>query len=106
MRLDTLGALLPGVPFAELAWRAPGVLTLSRPELAARLAALRFALANRYAASRRFEPALAQLIEIVRQRRQFKDDSARKLMLSIFDLARAEADLVARYRRELSSALH
>ena len=66
----------------------------------------RFALANRYAASRRFEPALAQLIEIVRQRRQFKDDSARKLMLSIFDLARDEADLVARYRRELSSALH
>ena len=35
---------MPGVPFAELAWRAPGVLQLSRPELAARLAALRFAL--------------------------------------------------------------
>jgi hypothetical protein len=43
-RLDALGALLPGVDFAELAWRAPGVLRLSRAETASAVTALRFAL--------------------------------------------------------------
>jgi hypothetical protein len=39
-----LGTLLPGVSFAQLAWRAPGVLRLSRADAAARLTSLRFAL--------------------------------------------------------------
>jgi hypothetical protein len=43
-QLDTLGTLLPGVSFAQLAWRAPNVLRLSRADAAARLTALRFAL--------------------------------------------------------------
>jgi hypothetical protein len=43
-QLDTLGTLLPGVSFAQLAWRAPNVLRLSRADAAACLTALRFAL--------------------------------------------------------------
>ena len=43
-RLESLGALLPGVPFAQLAWRAPAVLRLCRATLASRLLELRAAL--------------------------------------------------------------
>ena len=43
-RLQLLSELLPGGDAAELAWREPDVLLLSRAELACRLAALRSAL--------------------------------------------------------------
>ena len=52
-----------------------------------------------------FEPALQQLIEIVRRDRKFGDDAGRKTMLEIFSLLGAGHPLVDRYRRLLSAAL-
>jgi putative thioredoxin len=66
----------------------------------------RLALARHHAHARVFEPALQQLIEIVRRDRKFGDDAGRKMMIEIFNLLGAGDPLVARYRRELSSALY
>ncbi len=66
----------------------------------------RLELARHHAHARAFEPALQQLIEIVRRDRKFGDDAGRKLMIEIFNLLGAGDPLVARFRRELSSALY
>lgn len=66
----------------------------------------RLDLANYYASQRRFEPALEQLLEIIRRDRKFGDDIARKTMLSVFALMGGEEDLITRYRRLLASALY
>ncbi len=52
-----------------------------------------------------FRPALEQLLEVVRQDRQFGDDVGRRKMLVVFDMAAADPDLVTEYRRRLSSVL-
>jgi putative thioredoxin len=84
----------------------------SRQALEARIAAnegdleARLQLAQRLIAERQFEPALEQLLAIVERDRSFGDDIARKTMLSVFELATGQPDLVARYRRRLSAALH
>ncbi len=57
-------------------------------------------------AQQRYEPALEQLLEIIRRDRSFGDDAGRKTMLAIFDLLRNENELVSRYRRLLASTLH
>jgi putative thioredoxin len=66
----------------------------------------RLELARHHAHAKAFEPALQQLIEIVRRDRKFGDDAGRKTMIEIFNLLGAGDPLVARYRRELSSALY
>jgi putative thioredoxin len=66
----------------------------------------RLDLANRLVAARRFEPALAQLIEIVEQDRNFQGDIVRKTMLAVFDLAADQRELVSAYRRRLAAALN
>jgi putative thioredoxin len=66
----------------------------------------RMTLANLLVSRNRYEPALEQLLEIVRRDRGFGDDAGRKAMLRVFDLLGAGNALVSRYRRELASALH
>jgi putative thioredoxin len=66
----------------------------------------RLALANAFIARRAYEPALEQLLEIVKRDRAFRDDVGRKTMLSVFDLASHQAELVAEWRRKLSALLH
>ncbi len=53
-----------------------------------------------------YESALALLLEIVRHDRRFRDDAARKMMLTIFTLLGGKGDLVKRYRSQLSMALN
>jgi putative thioredoxin len=53
-----------------------------------------------------YEPALAQLLEIVRRDRKFGDDVGRKTMVEVFNLLGGQGDLVSTYRRLLSSALY
>jgi len=53
-----------------------------------------------------YESALALLLEIVRHDRRFRDDAARKTMLTIFTLLGGKGDLVKRYRNQLSMALN
>ena len=49
--------------------------------------------------------ALEQLLEVVKQDRQFGDDIGRRKMLTVFEMAAADPDLVTEYRNRLSSVL-
>jgi len=53
-----------------------------------------------------FRPALEQLLEIVRRDRRFGDDIGRRKMLTVFEMAAAEPDLVDDFRSRLSSVLY
>lgn len=81
-------------------------------ELEAKLAAnpddlpSRLALGERMVADKRFEPALAALLEVVRKDRGALRTSARKLMVEVFNLAEDRAGLVSEYRKLLAGALY
>jgi putative thioredoxin len=81
-------------------------------ELEAKLAAnpddlpSRLALGERLIAGKRYEPALAALLEVVRRDRGALRTSARKLMVEIFNLAEDQAGLVSEYRKLLAGALY
>jgi len=66
----------------------------------------RLALAQWHIARREFEPALAQLLEVVERDRAFADDVGRRTMLAVFDLASQHPQLVSTYRRRLAAALN
>jgi putative thioredoxin len=66
----------------------------------------RFALANRLIAGRDYDGALEHLFAIVTRDRKFMDDVGRKTMLSVFDLAAHQPEVVSRWRRRLSSAMN
>jgi putative thioredoxin len=68
--------------------------------------AARLELANALVARGEFAPALEHLLAIVERDRAFGDDIGRKTMLAVFDLAAAERDLVAHWRRRLAAALN
>ncbi len=53
-----------------------------------------------------YEPALDQLLEIVRRERKFRDDAARKAVLAIFNILGGQGEIVTRYRKRLSMALN
>jgi putative thioredoxin len=65
----------------------------------------RLQLAKLWVASGNFEPAMQQLLEIVRRDRSFGDDIGRKTLLDVFNLL-GGGELVSRYRRQLASALN
>ncbi|MGP1676698.1 MAG: tetratricopeptide repeat protein [Burkholderiales bacterium] len=81
-------------------------------ELEAKLAAnpddlpSRLALGERLVADKRYEPALAALLEVVRRDRGALRTSARKLMVDVFNLAEDQPGLVSEYRRLLAGALY
>ncbi|WP_322058672.1 thioredoxin [Paraburkholderia sp. J63] len=66
----------------------------------------RFDLASALIARRKYAGALEQLLEIVKRDRAFRDDIGRKTMLSVFDLASHQPQLVSEWRRKLSAALN
>jgi putative thioredoxin len=66
----------------------------------------RFDLAQMLIAHRLYEGALEQLLEIVQRDRAFKDDVGRKTMVSVFELASDQPNLIAAWRRKLSAALY
>jgi putative thioredoxin len=66
----------------------------------------RLDLANALLARREYEAALEQLLAIVERDRAYGDDIGRRLMLSVFDLAAGQPQLVSSYRRRLASALN
>ncbi len=68
--------------------------------------AARLELARHQVRAQAFEPALEQLLEIIRRDRKFGDDAGRRTMLEIFHLLGANSELVAKYRRMLASALY
>ena len=66
----------------------------------------RLDLAELKIAQREFRAALEQLLEIVRRDRGFGDDVGRRKMLSVFDMAASDAELVSDYRSRLSTVLY
>lgn len=81
-------------------------------ELLGRLAAnpadlqARLELAEYYIEYKEWPQALEHLLEIVRRDRTFGEDIGRKRMIQVFDLAGAQPQLVAEWRRRLGSALN
>jgi putative thioredoxin len=65
----------------------------------------RLELAELHIAQRRFPPALENLLEIVRRDRKFHNDIARLKMLTVFEMAADQPDLVGEYRAKLSRIL-
>jgi putative thioredoxin len=65
----------------------------------------RFDLASAFIARRKYEGALEHLLAIVQRDRAFRDDIGRKTMLSVFDLAAHQPELVSQWRRKLSAVL-
>ncbi len=86
-----------GTDLATLARQAAAV----PPDCAAKLA-----YARALAASGDYEPALEQLLAIVRTDRKFGDDVGRKMMLTVFAALPGDSDIVRRYRRELAGVLN
>jgi putative thioredoxin len=84
----------------------------SEAELLAKLAAdpgdheARLALATFYAGQRRYAQAMDGLLEIVRREKNWRDGEARKQLVTLFNIAASEPELVAQYRRKLASTLH
>ncbi|MFT0173119.1 thioredoxin [Paraburkholderia mimosarum] len=66
----------------------------------------RFDLANALIARHKYAGALEHLLEIVKRDRAFRDDVGRKTMLSVFDLAAHQPQLVSEWRRKLSATLN
>ncbi|MCP3707375.1 thioredoxin [Paraburkholderia sp. CNPSo 3274] len=66
----------------------------------------RFDLASALIARHKYAGALEHLLEIVKRDRAFRDDVGRKTMLSVFDLAAHQPQLVSEWRRKLSAALN
>ncbi|WP_028216073.1 thioredoxin [Paraburkholderia oxyphila] len=66
----------------------------------------RFDLASALIARRKYAAALEHLLEIVKRDRTFRDDIGRKTMLSVFDLAAHQPQLVSEWRRKLSATLN
>ena len=68
--------------------------------------AARYELAAQFVLHQQFAPALDQLLEIVRTDRKFRDDAARKAMISVFSLLGGSGEIVTEYRRKRSMALN
>ncbi|MFM0735873.1 thioredoxin [Paraburkholderia xenovorans] len=66
----------------------------------------RFDLASALIARLKYEGALEHLLAIVQRDRTFRDDIGRKTMLSVFDLASHQPQLVSQWRRKLSALLY
>ena len=66
----------------------------------------RLDLANLQVARHEFDAALQQLLAIVERDRGFGDDIGRRTMLSVFELAADQPQIVSQFRRRLSAALN
>lgn len=98
--------LLAQIEFRREA-EACGGLANCRDELAANPdnAAARYGVAMALAAEGHYEDALRHLLAIVKHNRVFRDDAARRAMLSVFNILGEESRLVQEYRSKLAMAI-
>lgn len=100
-------ATMVRLEFAELAAESPPAEELERAiENDPKDCESRYRLSALLIGQGEHEAALEQLLEILRIDRTFRDDGARKALLSAFELLGSDHPLVARYRARLSSLLY
>ncbi|UDM51321.1 thioredoxin [Cupriavidus sp. MP-37] len=101
------GALRTRIEAMENAAGLPDAATLaSRIDADPRDLAARLDLARLMIAQQQYEPALEQLLAIVRTDRGFEDDIGRRTMLSVFEMLADRPEVVSRWRRQLSTSLN
>ena len=66
----------------------------------------RLDLANYYIGVEQYQDAFEQLLEIVRQDKNFQDEAGRKTMLSLFTVLGNQNELVRQYRKQLAALLN
>ncbi len=66
----------------------------------------RLELSARRVLEQDYEAAMEQLLEVMRHNKRYRDDVARKSMLSIFELLGREDPLVVRYRSQMATAIN
>ncbi|SPA37982.1 putative THIOREDOXIN PROTEIN [Cupriavidus taiwanensis] len=104
---DGYGALRTRIDAMENAAGLPDAATLAgRIDADPRDLAARLDLARLMIAQQQYEPALEQLLAIVRADRGFEDDIGRRTMLSVFEMLADRPEVVSRWRRQLSTSLN
>jgi putative thioredoxin len=102
-----LEALQQGIAFARQGGEGPG-----EKELKEKLTRdpadhdTRAALAALYAGRKRYGEAMAELLEITRKQKDWKEGEAKRQLLALFSLAADQPELVSEYRKKLASALY
>lgn len=66
----------------------------------------RFELSQHFVMQQKYEEAMKQLLEIIRQDRNFNDGEARKTMIRVFELLGGRGPLVTKYRGQLARTLN
>ncbi|MGC1440974.1 MAG: thioredoxin [Burkholderiaceae bacterium] len=66
----------------------------------------RIDLANHFVEHKMWEPALEQLLEVVKTDREYEDDLGRHRMIEVFKLASDQPKLVSEWRRKLGATLN
>ncbi len=66
----------------------------------------RLKLGARHVLEENYQAAMDELLEVIRRDRRFRDELARKSMLSIFELLGRGNPLVGRYRSLMATAMH
>jgi len=100
-------AMQAQLEFIEIVQNAPDVATLEK-QLAKdpRNSEARYQLSAHAILGGQLEVAFEQLLEIVKQDRNYNDDAARKALLKLFELLGDNHELVSSYRRKLAMALN
>ena len=104
---DAFRLLRAQLAFARVAEDAPAV-----PELEQLLAKdennleARFALAARKVVAGEYEPAMENLLAIIRKDRRYGDDCGRRALVDVFALLNNEGPLVRKYRGLLAGAIN
>jgi putative thioredoxin len=102
-----VSALYAQLEFSETLDQADDVESLQkRIEADPKDSEARYQLSARYLSTGDYEPAMDQLLEIVRRDRGYQDDAGRKGLLRIFEMLGNSGELVSKYRRLLAQALN
>jgi putative thioredoxin len=104
---DTVQALKARLAFINLAEGAPDIASLEKTlKTDPANSEARYQLAVQLLVSGQLEPALDELLELMRSDRQYKDDAARKTLIQAFDMLGNQGEIVSRYRSKMASMLY
>lgn len=104
---DAFRLLRAQLNFARVAEGAPALPELERQViLDQNNLDARFALAARKVVAGDYEPAMENLLAIIRQDRRYRDDGGRRALVDVFALLNNEGPLVRRYRGLLSGVIN